>query len=51
MVDNCADELIPGPFVQDATTVLADNQARFATMGAVLVQLLEYLHHQVITPA
>lgn len=51
LVDNCADELIPGPFVQDATTILADNQARFATMGAVLVQLLEYLHHQVITSA
>ena len=51
LVDNCADELIPGPFVQDATIILADNQARFITMGAVLVQLLEYLHHQVITRA
>ncbi|MBE9175224.1 gamma-glutamyl-gamma-aminobutyrate hydrolase family protein [Synechocystis salina LEGE 06155] len=46
LVDNCADELIPGPFVQDAATILTADQTRFATMGVVLVQLLEYLHHQ-----
>jgi GMP synthase-like glutamine amidotransferase len=47
LVENCGDELIPGPFVQGATTILADTPARFAAMDKVLVQLLEYLHHQV----
>ncbi|WP_228024255.1 type 1 glutamine amidotransferase [Synechocystis salina] len=51
LVDNCAEELIPGPFVQDAATILTADQTRFAPMGAVLVQLLEYLHHQVVSQA
>ncbi|WP_228015003.1 type 1 glutamine amidotransferase [Synechocystis salina] len=51
LVDNCADELIPGPFVQDAATILIVDQTRFATMNAVLVQLMEYLHHQVVSQA
>ncbi|AIE75423.1 MULTISPECIES: gamma-glutamyl-gamma-aminobutyrate hydrolase family protein [unclassified Synechocystis] len=47
IVDNCAEELIPGPFVQDAATILTDNPARFTAMNGILIQLLEYLHRQV----
>jgi GMP synthase-like glutamine amidotransferase len=47
LVDNCGNELIPGPFVQNAATILADNPARFATMNGVMTKLMEYLHSQV----
>ncbi len=46
LVEHCGDELIPGPFVQDAATILADNPERFATIEGLMSQLLVYLCHQ-----
>lgn len=43
LVQNCGDELVPGPFVQNAAAILADNPERFATIEALMAQLLDYL--------
>jgi len=47
LVEHCGDELIPGPFVQDADTILAHNPARFTAINELMGHLLAYLHQQV----
>lgn len=42
LVENCADELVPGPFVQTANAMLGDER-RFERINATMAALLERL--------
>jgi GMP synthase-like glutamine amidotransferase len=43
LVSNCADEIVPGPFVQDAATMLAADPAAYARIHAALFGVLDRL--------
>jgi len=43
LVSNCADEIVPGPFVQDAATMLAADRAAYAGINAALFGILDRL--------
>jgi GMP synthase-like glutamine amidotransferase len=43
LVANCADEIVPGPYVQDAATMLAASPADYARINAALFGILDRL--------
>jgi len=43
LVENCADELTPGPFVQDAQAILSSGASAYEGMAMLLERLLDYL--------
>ena len=46
LVDNCADELVPGPFMQNADAMLSDER-RFERINAAMAALMERLEAMV----
>ncbi|WP_417067187.1 type 1 glutamine amidotransferase [Niveibacterium terrae] len=43
MLEHCADELIPGPFIQSAEAIRARPAARYAQINALMGEVLDYL--------
>ncbi|MDD3609165.1 MAG: type 1 glutamine amidotransferase [Halothiobacillaceae bacterium] len=43
IVENCRDEMLPGPYVQDEAALLAEPAARYADNQALMGRLLDYL--------
>ena len=43
LVANCADEIVPGPYVQDAASMLAASPTDFARINAALFGVLDRL--------
>lgn len=44
LVENCGHELVGGPHIQTATTMLAPNAQRYAAMHQLMFSLLDFLH-------
>lgn len=50
LVANCRDEMVPGPYVQSEEAVLSAEPARYATINALMADVLAYLHATTRTP-
>ncbi|AGA89512.1 GMP synthase family protein [Thioflavicoccus mobilis 8321] len=43
ILENCRDELVPGPWVQDEEAIRAADEATYADANRLMVQILDYL--------